>query len=494
MLQEIFGAAAESMGPKEDPYLNDPVSWVRHKCKEELWSIQREVALSVLENRYTAVPSCHDSGKSYLASRLVGWWMDVHPAGEAFAVTTAPTTHQVGAILWREIRRVHKKADLRGRITLDNRWRMPSVGDDELVAYGRKPQDYDPDAFQGIHQRYVLVVIDEANGVPKALFDAVDSIVTNVHARVLAIGNPDNPASHFAKICAPGSGWHTIHIDGYKTPNFTDEWVPAEIRDLLLSPTWVEERKKRWGIRSPLFVSKVRGEFPKVAGDTLIFPEWIERAMKREILPHPSNPGQLGCDVARYGDDETIVMRQRDGHVRCEFQHWMAATTETTGHLANAIKRFQPDADNNKELAQMQAPAVVDEVGVGAGVVDNLKEMGLEVEGFNGGWQAQDTERFFNARAEAYWNLREQFEADLVDMDPDDEQLAAELGNLKWTVDSKGRIKLETKDEYRKRTHASSPDRADAVCYAFVPFGQSIDLGAHTSGQTLTGDLLNLQM
>jgi hypothetical protein len=117
-------------------------------------------------------------------------------------VTTAPTTPQVEAILWRYMGNAHKKAGLPRRITLDAKWYIGN----ELVAYGRKPADYDPAAFQGIHARYVLVIIDEAGGVPKSIFDAVDALATNIDARVVAVGNPDDPASHFATICKPGSG------------------------------------------------------------------------------------------------------------------------------------------------------------------------------------------------------------------------------------------------------------------------------------------------
>lgn len=130
--------------------------------------------------------SCHGSGKSFRAARIAAWWLSTHAPGEAFVVTTAPTYKQVHAVLWREIGRAHRLADLPGRITLEDEWYIGQ----ELVGFGRKPADYDPSAFQGIHARYVLVIIDEAGGVPKAIFDAVDSLATNIHARVLAIGNP----------------------------------------------------------------------------------------------------------------------------------------------------------------------------------------------------------------------------------------------------------------------------------------------------------------
>jgi len=109
-----------------------------------------------------------------------------------------------------------------------------------------------------------LVIIDEAGGVPKSIFDAVDAVdalATNIDARVVAVGNPDDPASHFATICKPGSGWHVETISALDTPACTGEEVPAELLPLLVSPEWVEERKLRWGVTSPIYQSKVLGEF-----------------------------------------------------------------------------------------------------------------------------------------------------------------------------------------------------------------------------------------
>ncbi|MFL5202309.1 MAG: hypothetical protein ACJ8B9_09485 [Microvirga sp.] len=157
----------------------------------------------VVRNRYSAIKASHDVSKSHTVSRLACWWIDVHPPGEAFVVTTAPTSAQVEAILWRYIGAAHRKAELPGRITLEAKWYIGQ----ELVGYGRKPADYDQAAFQCIHTRYVLVIIDEAGGVPKSIFDAVDALATNIDARVVAVGNRDDPSSHFATICKPGSGW-----------------------------------------------------------------------------------------------------------------------------------------------------------------------------------------------------------------------------------------------------------------------------------------------
>src|SRR5690606_37769672 len=114
------------------------------------------------------------------------------------------------------------------------------------------------------------VVIDEAGGVPKWLIDAVDTLATNEAARVLAIGNPDDPSSHFKTICQPGAGWNQFKISAKDTPNFTGEKISKDLADELISPGWVEERKRMWGKKSSLYASKVEGRFPETSTDTLL--------------------------------------------------------------------------------------------------------------------------------------------------------------------------------------------------------------------------------
>jgi hypothetical protein len=395
-------------------------------------------------------------------------------------VTTAPTAHQVEAILWREIGRAHRKADLNGRITLDAKWRLSPAHGDELVAYGRKPADYDPDAFQGIHQRYVLVVIDEANGVPKTMFDAVDTIVTNENARVLAIGNPDSPDSHFYEVCKKGSGWHVIHIDGLKTPNFTGEPVPESLRDLLLAPAWVKERQERWGVGSPMWEAKVRGRFPKVADDVLVQLDWWDKAAQRKI-DAKDYAEQRGYDVARFGSDSSMAYSYKGGVLR----HVWTVNQQDTVFIANKIKA---DLVRDNTIT-----GVVDEMGVGGGVVDILKNDNFGIYGFVGSAMPTD-DRFANLRSEAYWHIRELFEFGLIDVDDDDEDLKTQLTTIKWRVMPGGKIIIEPKEEYKKRMKTTSPDAADgAVMAAWEPIQFSMAMiEQHTAVDTITGDLMEV--
>jgi hypothetical protein len=107
------------------------------------------------------------------------------------------------------------------------------------------------------------ILVDEACGVPKSIFDAVDALATNSNARVLVIGNPDDPSSHLVQICKPGSGWPVITVSAFDTPAYAGEKVPEDLLPLLVSPEWVEERKIRWGDTSPIYQSKGSWRVPE---------------------------------------------------------------------------------------------------------------------------------------------------------------------------------------------------------------------------------------
>lgn len=477
--------------PQPSPFVRDPAGWVDTVLDEYLWSKQREICASVVDHRYTAAPSSHDTGKSFSASRLACWWLDTMP--DPFVVSTAPSQKQVHAVLWREIRKAKARADdrgrpLNGRITLRDEWYL---GHDELVAFGRKPADMvDAEqamqAFQGIHAESVLVILDEACGIPKWLFDAADALATNENARVLAIGNPDDPASHFAEICKPGSGWNVIPISSFDTPAYTGEEVPEQLHKLLVSKTWVEERKQRWGVDSPIYQSKVLGRFPDISDDTLFPPALLRAACDRELPGFER--GGYGGDVARYGEDETVVYRNRGGVLRLVEAARKQATTTTTGMFARILRAHGPDS----------VPMYVDADGLGAGVYDQLRTLDLPALEWRGGFPAADPERFVNRRAEMFWLLREAMEAGQVDLDPADEDLLAQLGKLKWATDAKGRIQVQSKEDMRRRG-VKSPDRADAAAMAFVAPSTPLPSGEPPAGETgepssLTGDLLDMEM
>jgi hypothetical protein len=138
-------------------------------------------------------------------------------------------------------------------------------------------------------------------------------------------------------------------------------------------------------------------------------------------------------------------------------------------------------------------PAIIDAEGLGAGVYDRLREQQFEVGAFYGGQGAFDNKKFKNRRAEAYWKFRAQFEAGLIDIDPEDHKLASQLLTIRWFLDSTGRIQLESKDDMKKRKPPlPSPDRADAAMLTTVRVGEIY--AGDAIGKLMTSDLLTKQM
>lgn len=455
----FLAAVAAQLEAAKD--VSDPVAWVTDRAGEHVWSKQADIMQAVVDHRRVAVRSCHGVGKSHIASRIVAWWLDSHPAGEAFVVTTAPTFPQVRAILWRYIRQVHRKAILAGKVN-QTEWLL----DDDLVAFGRKPADYDEAAFQGIHARYVLVVLDEACGIPEQLWIAADSLTTNDDCRILAIGNPDNPSSHFAAVCNPANrashGWHTIGISAFDSPNLTGEEIPEDLKYLLVSRSWVDEKAGEWGTDSPIYVSKVLGQFPPDDPSGIIRPSDVAKCRVGTEAPRVEDElVELGVDVGG-GGDETVIRERRGPHAGREWRQRSDRAEDLAPLILHAIR-------------ETGATAVkIDRIGVGHGVVGELKNMaagGLHsarIIGVNVAEKASDPITFANLRAEIWWlgrTLSESRGWDLSSMDNDD-TTCAQLLAPRYKLDNKGRILVEAKQDVIDRL-GRSPDNADALLLAF---------------------------
>jgi hypothetical protein len=453
-------------------FKEDPVYWARHHGVE-LWSGQRRILEAVRDHAQVGVASCHEVGKSFSAGLVTAWWVDAHPDGEARVVTSAPTDKQVKAILWSEINRLHARLGLRGRTNLSE-WYLGNY----MAAFGRKPADQDPTAFQGVHARYMLVVLDEACGIPGELWDAASSLVANVHGKMLAIGNPDDEHSRFADNCLRDPDWHTIFIGYEDTPNFTGEEVSAGLKEMLIHPRWVEERRRKWGEDSALFTSKCKGRFPRGQSPFICIPLVTAEPCRYVDLPE-STPHEGGIDVGA-GGDRTIIRERRGAKTGREFVFVDSDPMRSVGSLVEKI--------NEWGLTKVK----VDVIGVGWGLAGRLRELSsahnpvgaahgetthsAEVVGFNAAEKARDETRFVNRRAEMWWQGRELSRLGTWDLETVDDDTLQELTTPLYEImDSRGRIKIQPKDEVIK-VLGRSPDSAEALLMAFydVPTEASI--------------------
>ncbi len=425
--------------------------------------------------------SCHAAGKSWISARCVLWFSYCHELSRV--VTTAPTFDQVRDILWQEIRQAHAGArrPLGGKL-LDTRLDLGP----NWFATGRSTND--ANRFQGAHSSKgsILVVADEAAGIEPDIWVGIDGILTSEDSHLLAIGNPTEPSGEFFEMFKR-PGVVKIHISAFDTPNFTafgitiedirsGEWKAKITGPLpapwLITPEWVADKWQKWcggskaGEDNPLWVSRVLGQFPKISKDTLIQLSWITEAQKRS-LPE-SGPAVLGCDIARYGEDETVIILRRGPVARIVKTTFQEDTMRTTGRVITAL------GDTGATEARIDAD------GLGAGVYDRLNEQGKPAVEMRSGQSPRDKEQFLNARAEWFWGLRERFECGDIDLDKD-EDLAAQLANIKYKFTSKGQIQIESKDEMKRRG-VHSPDRADALMLAFAAIEDTVsDAGWGTS-------------
>ncbi len=463
--------------PERAP-IGDPVEWTRDRLSITPWSIQRLIMRKLAETgddapRRLGVPACHGPGKTAMAAWIAAWWIDSASApGKRKVISSAPTGTQVATLLWGEISKAHYAGGLPGRITgLSSEQPRWYIGD-ELVGMGRKPQDLvDPNqamqAFQGMHaEEGVLVILDEATGIPGWLWSAALSLLTNAPSRILAIGNPDDPSSTFAEKTAPGSGWWVRHIDAFETPLFTGEPVSARAAASLVSPEWVRDAEQDYGGQdNPLYISKVRGQWPDVADDLVVQPRHIRTAFDL-VLPGRAR-GSFGLDVARSPTgDESALYRNRGGVIRYVDSWKGLPITAETGR-ESVVTRME-----NHCLPLPGVPVVIDTDGLGIGAYDGAVAVGLKAVRFTASGPAHRADRFDSRRSELWWSAREALRLGEWDLDEADEVLAAQLQTPKWWI-IRGRIHVETKDELSRRGK-KSPDRADAAIIA--AFGAPIDL------------------
>ena len=438
-----------------------PVEFAGEVLGVELWAKQRELLSALPEHHRVAVKSGNGLGKGFSAAVAVLWYLYTHEP--AIVLSTAPTFRQVRYILWRQVHSLYRLAPetLGGRL-LDTRWEL----DDDRYALGLSADG--PDQFQGFHSPNMLIVVDEAEGVSDSIYEAVEAVMTSADPRLLLIGNPTTTSGMFRRAFHEERQiYHCITISALDSPNLKGDGV---VVPGLVTPRWVDERRQIWGENNPLYRARVLGEFPDQSEDALISLSHVEAAVERwraqqlaqatgAATPPPAEwepEGEvvLAVDVARFGSDHSVILRRQGMRVD-EIRTFNGLDTmQLAGWVAAAIREFQP------------LRTCVDEVGVGAGVVDRLREQGYGVRGINVAQSARQKEVFANLRAEGYWRLRELFAAGEIAIPPDP-QLVGELVSLRYHHDSRGRVLLERKEDMRKRG-LPSPDRADAMMLAFL--------------------------
>jgi phage terminase large subunit len=412
---------------------------------------QWEASRAIVQKRRVSIRSGHGTGKSTFMAWCVLWFLACYFPCKV--PCTAPTSHQLEDVLWSEIAKWHRKL-------LD---RMPSLGaqfewsagafrmasaKSESFAVARTSRPERPEALQGFHAEHILFLIDEASGVSDNVFEVAEGALSTDGAFVVMAANPTRQSGYFFDSHHKmRSAWAALHWNGEKSP--------------MVSRDYIANMAKKYGTQSSVYKVRVLGEFVGAA-DGVISLELCEAARIREV-DQSGNQTIWGVDVARFGDDSSSLAKRRGNWQLDPVQEWWGKDVMQTTGLVKAEWDKTPEK-------QRPVAINVDVIGIGAGVVDRLKELGLPVHGINvaeaPAINAVEGRQFNRLRDELWWRCREWLERRDCKFADDDDTIA-ELTTPTYTILSNGLIQVERKDDMKKRG-VKSPNRADAWNLTFA--------------------------
>lgn len=389
-----------------------------------------------------ATASGHGIGKSAEVSWIILWAMNTRPHLAGWV--TANTQTQLKSKTWRELAVWHKR--MRTQHWFE--WTATRFYHrDHPTTWGLDAipwSEHNSEAFAGLHAKYVLMIMDEASAIADVIWEVAEGAMTTPRAMWYCFGNPTKNTGRFRECFGKyRHRWTQRQIDS-RTCKMTNK---AKIEE------WLQDH----GEDSDFFRVRVRGEFPRYGTNQLISGEHVERARRHElgIDQFIHFTCVIGVDVARFGSDETVVTIRQGRKALKQ-------------HTYRGLNNIQVGARVN-HIAQEEGASLilVDEAGLGSGVVDYLATVGAPVVGVQAGSKAEDDKRFYNKRAEMWWRMKEWLEGE-VDI-PDDPVLADQLIALEYEYDLKERVKLEKKEDLSDRLPSlGSPDRADSLALTFA--------------------------
>lgn len=411
---------------------------------EEQLALSKKIGFSIM--------SSNGNGKDFLLA-LINWhFMATCPY--ARCMVTANTGKQLKSVYWSELAKIRSLARkmegasenlLQSLFTMQNDVMYANLEKEErgkrwfteaVTINVKSTPDEQGEALAGRHEDWMAIFVDEASGVPDAVFKPIERTLTGLVNVCFLIFNPtkntgfaiETHTKHFEK-------WECIHWDALNCENIQ----PSQIESL-----------KKYGEDSPAYRIGVLGLPPVSDSSSLIPYDWIQDSINRELIVSEHEPYIGGLDVGGGGDRSGFCMRQ-SGKVMPIVTLNESDTMKTAEWAASIIRR--EDISVTK----------VDIIGLGRGVYDRLRQMGAMVSPADSRGRPS-SDRFFNTRAEMYWKLREQFEHKCISI-PDDPELINELSSIKAEIGSK--IKIGDKKEIRK-AYGFSPDKADALAMTYL--------------------------
>lgn len=432
-------------------YQYDFECWVRDFISfdgldlKDLTDQQKEIGQGLALHKRIAVAAGTGIGKSAVAALLMQWFMVTHP--HCKIPTTAPSGKQLRDILWSELdfwlnRNSLKKLYVRRKDLLHIHSFPEWYGVARTVPKDGKDLN---DTLAGFHAPYMLIICDEASGIPDPVFTALDGAMTQENSYIFLISNPVSTGGYYYDTITEPDG----RGKDYKVFFFSSKDSPLVDKNYELSII------NRYGKDSPMYKSKVLG-LPIAMHDTaIVAPETYDQVTKDNKLRF-SGDICLGVDIGDKGEDPSVICHKQGKSII----KWDEEAINDTDYIVDKVDKVALGYARKGH----KVTVVVDAIGVGAGAYSSLeKKKGYKTIGFMSSEKAFHKEMFKNKKSEGYYHLSNDFE-NLHFPVPPPERLKKELANLRFTFDD-GPINMEPKKKFRSRTGISS-DYADALMLA----------------------------
>ena len=431
-----FVMYAFEWGVDELEGFDGPDEWQSEQLRRIGDAFKKDPECSIRE----AIASGHGIGKTAEVSWIILWAMSTRP--QLSGVVTANTTSQLSAKTWRELALWHKRMINEHWFTWTATRFFHKQHPETWVVNAVPNTEHNSEAFAGLHAKHVLVIYDEASGIPDKIWEVTEGAMTTPRAMWLTYGNPTKNTGRFRECFASDKHrWTTRSIDS-RTCKMTnkkelDEWVTT------------------YGEDSDFVRVRIKGVFPRAGTVQFISSDLAENAMKMDIEfeAHMTMPLVLGVDVARFGDDKSIVCLRQGRKVIRLWKFRELNTMQLATQVAAIIQDVKP------------AAVFCDSLGIGAGVVDRLRQLNYDIIEVNAGLGPEDDKTYYNKRAEMWGRMKNWLIAG-ADIPPDPDLKAALIG-VEYGYDEKERIRLERKQDMKARG-LSSPDEADAIACTFA--------------------------
>lgn len=429
----------------------DPVLFVREclRAEPDLWQIK--VLEDVRAGQRIAMKACKGPGKSCLMAWVVWWYLVTRK--DSKVVATSITEDNLKDGLWSELKLWQNNSKL---LTMIFEWTAQRIvcreRPETWFASARKwAKDADhqqqANTLAGIHAGNVLFVLDEVSEYPDGVVVAAEGgLTTGPECKIIVAGNPTRMSGPLHRICTKDRAlWRVTEITGdpddpMRAPRIDVEWARTQINT--------------WGRDSNFVRINVLGLFPHAQSDTVIPADSATAAAARVIKDQAIDefPRILGVDCARFGDDRSVLFPRQGQVAFAPTIYRELSTMELCGQVVRYDSLWAPDA------------IFVDSVGLGAGVYDRLRELGHDhVHAVDSGSKPMH-KGYANKRAEIWVDMKKWVTNGAI---PNDPELIAELTGPTYQFDSSGRMKIESKEDMKKRG-VNSPDKADALALTFA--------------------------